>query len=444
MRLISYDCEVFAYDWLVTLKDKETGVYTCIWNDNEALKMALSDDCIYVGFNSKHYDQYIIKAIAAGLSPEEIKRVNDFIIAGGQGWQCPLLDGIYFRFSNVDIRDDTQQGLSLKAIEGHLGMSVKESSVPFDIDRPLTPEEKAETEFYCKHDVDTAERLIDIRKDYLKNKINLGRLAGLDEVKAMGMTNAKLTAAMLKATKKPHDDERKYVYPDNLRKEYIPPEVFAFFDRMYDLSISDSELFKGKFNLNIGECPVTLGYGGIHGAIPNFFWEETEDIVMYNIPMRTGCAIEPETVSRLAKDFSNIRGVKDSSGKFENILAYIHGTDPEHFSVLSGNDALILKTLQNGGKGGITAVANILPEMMVSIYQNWKKGDMVAAEAAQQGIQPIRDCFKYGNPNSIVKRAANLIGQPLGPCRKPFGMVSEETDRVILDTIDRYYSVYKR
>ena len=65
MRLISYDCEVFAYDWLVTLKDKETGVYTCIWNDNEALKMALSDDCIYVGFNSKHYDQYIIKAIAA-------------------------------------------------------------------------------------------------------------------------------------------------------------------------------------------------------------------------------------------------------------------------------------------------------------------------------------------------------------------------------------------
>lgn len=277
MKIVTYDCEVFEWNWLVTFKDKESGIYTCIWDDSEALKACLDDDTIYIGFNSKHYDSYIIKAIVAGLSNQEVKQVNDFIIAGGQGWQCPLLDGIYFRFSNVDIRDDTQQGLSLKAIEGHLGMSVKESSVPFDIDRPLTPEEKAKTEFYCKHDVDTAERLIDIRKDYLKNKINLGRLAGLDEVKAMGMTNAKLTAAMLKATKKPHDDERKYVYPDNLRKEYIPPEVFAFFDRMYDLSISDSELFKGKFNLNIGECPVTLGYGGIHGAIPNFFWEETED-----------------------------------------------------------------------------------------------------------------------------------------------------------------------
>lgn len=278
MRLITYDCEVFAYDWLVVLKDKETGTYTSIWNDNEALKMALSDECIYVGFNSKHYDQYIIKAIAAGFTPEEIKKVNDYIIAGGQGWQCPLLDGIYLRFSNVDIRDDTQQGLSLKAIEGHLGMSVKESSVPFDIDRPLTPEEKAETEFYCKHDVDTAERLIDIRKDYLKNKINIGHLAGLDEVKAMGMTNAKLTAALLKATKTPHDDERDYQYPENLRREFIPQEVFEFFDRMKDESLTSKEVFSDKIEIKIGDCPVTIGYGGIHGAIPNYFWEEGKDV----------------------------------------------------------------------------------------------------------------------------------------------------------------------
>lgn len=275
MRIVSYDCEVFAHDWLVTLKDKETGQYTCIWNDNEALRMALDDSCIYVGFNSKHYDQFIIKAICADFTPEEIKRVNDFII-GGQGWQCPQLEGIYFQFPNVDIRDDTQQGLSLKAIEGHLGMSIKESSVPFDIDRPLTAAERAETEFYCKHDVDTAEKLIDIRKDYLQNKANLGRMAGIDEVKALGMTNAKLTAAMLKATKKDHNDEREYIYPSNLRREYIPEEVFEFFDRLYDKSISDEEIFKSKLKLMIGECPVTLGFGGIHGAIPNFFWEESK------------------------------------------------------------------------------------------------------------------------------------------------------------------------
>lgn len=282
MRIVSYDCEVFAHDWLVTLKDKETGQYTCIWNDNEALRMALDDSCIYVGFNSKHYDQFIIKAICADFTPEEIKRVNDFIIGGGQGWQCPQLEGIYFQFPNVDIRDDTQQGLSLKAIEGHLGMSIKESSVPFDIDRPLTAAERAETEFYCKHDVDTAEKLIDIRKDYLQNKVNLGRMAGIDEVKALGMTNAKLTAAMLKATKKDHNDEREYIYPSNLLREYIPEEVFEFFDRLYDKSISDEEIFKTKLKLIIGDCPVTLGFGGIHGAIPNFFWEESESRGIWN------------------------------------------------------------------------------------------------------------------------------------------------------------------
>ena len=52
MRLISYDCEVFAYDWLVTFKDKETGQRTRIWNDNEVLKMALSEEGVYDGFNS--------------------------------------------------------------------------------------------------------------------------------------------------------------------------------------------------------------------------------------------------------------------------------------------------------------------------------------------------------------------------------------------------------
>ena len=281
MRLVTYDCEVFAHDWLVVFKDKKSAKYTCIWNDNEALADFLSDDCIYVGFNSKHYDQYIIKAIVGGYSPQEVKKVNDYIIGGGQGWQCPMLD-YFFRFNNVDIRDDTQQGLSLKAIEGHLGMPIKESSVPFDIDRPLTDEEREETVFYCKHDVDSTEKLIDLRKDYLENKINLGKLAGLNEVKAMGMTNAKLTSAMLQAKKKQHNDERCYEYPSNLKKEYIPQEVFDFFDRIHDDSLSDDEVFKGKLNIMIGECPVTLGFGGIHGAIPNFIWTESHQRGIWN------------------------------------------------------------------------------------------------------------------------------------------------------------------
>jgi len=167
-------------------------------------------------------------------------------------------------------------------------------------------------------------------------------------------------------------------------------------------------------------------------------------IILYNMPARTGNNLEYTTVAKLAASFKNIKGIKDSSGNFDNILRYIESTDNNSFSVMSGNDSLILWTLMAGGKGGVTAVANILPEVMVSIYKYWVEGDFEKAKEAQDSIRPIRDCFKYGNPNSIVKRAANLIGQPVGPCRKPFGMVSKEADAAIMDTINKYYSQYAK
>ena len=276
MRIITYDFEVFSHDWLVVFKDKETGTYTVIHNDNEALKECIDDETIHVGFNSKHYDQYIMKAVVYGYSPQEVKAVNDFIIGGGQGWECPMLRDQYFRFNNVDIKDDMQMGLSLKAIEGHLGLSVEESTVPFDIDRPLTEEELKKTAKYCIRDVDTTEKLLELRRDYLKSKINIGKLAGIDDVRAMGMTNAKLTAALLQASKKSYDDERQYQYPENLKKELIPTEVFEFFDRMKNPELTDKEIFSSKIEITIGDCPVTIGYGGIHGAIPNYMWRESE------------------------------------------------------------------------------------------------------------------------------------------------------------------------
>ena len=276
MRWYTYDTEVFAHDFIVVFKDKETGEYAVFHNDNASVKEFVTDDAIYCGFNSKGYDQYIIKAICAGFSPEEVKEVNDWIINGGQGWECPLLNGVFFRFNNVDIMDDMQMGLSLKAIEGHLGnLSIEETEVDFNLDRPLSKEELALTIKYCKHDVDATEKVTDIRKNYLNNKMYLGGLKDIEPTKALAMTNAKLTAAYLDARKEfDFNDEREYKYPANLLRDYIPDEVFYFFDRLYDPAISDEELFKSKLNITVGECPVTLGFGGIHGAIP--FHQEEE------------------------------------------------------------------------------------------------------------------------------------------------------------------------
>lgn len=282
MRLIVYDVEVFCEDWLVVLKDMESGKYTVVHNDNEVLKQCITEDNIYVGFNSKHYDQFIIKAICCGFIPQEVKQVNDYLIGGGQGWEYPPLKDFFFRFNNVDIKDDMQMGLSLKAIEGHLGLSVEESTVPFDIDRALTEGELKETAKYCMHDVDTTERLVELRKDYLKTKINLGKRAGIPDVKALSATNAKLTAMMLQAERKEWNDGREYVYPKNLDIAVIPKPILDFFETIHDMSIPDEVLFKTSFEIEIGGMLCKYAWGGAHGSLTGYYEEATEDRVIQN------------------------------------------------------------------------------------------------------------------------------------------------------------------
>ena len=282
MRWFTYDTEVFAHDWIVVFKEKTTGERVVFHNDNEGVRNFITNDAIYCGFNTKHYDQHIIKAICAGFSPEEVKQVNDWLINGGQGWECPLLQGVFFRFNNVDIMDDMQMGLSLKAIEGHLGMSIEETEVDFNLDRPLTQEELELTIKYCIHDVDATEKLTEIRKDYLRTKLNLGRRANIDEVKALSSTNAKLTALMLGAVKQEWNDGREYVYPPNLDLSVIPKEILDFFDTIHDMSIPDDKLFKTYLNSTIGEMPCKFAWGGVHGSLTCYYEESTGDRVIQN------------------------------------------------------------------------------------------------------------------------------------------------------------------
>lgn len=149
-------------------------------------------------------------------------------------------------------------------------------------------------------------------------------------------------------------------------------------------------------------------------------------IVLYNIPARTGNALAPSTVAKLSK-IDNIVGAKDSSGNFDNMLQYIEQTrDSGDFAILSGNDSLILWNLLAGGTGGIAGCANVFPEVMASIYNYFVAGDLANARKAQDSIRSFRGCFKYGNPNTIVKTAVNMLGYPVGKCRAPFNQVPEE------------------
>lgn len=148
-------------------------------------------------------------------------------------------------------------------------------------------------------------------------------------------------------------------------------------------------------------------------------------ILLYNIPARTGNALAPATVQKLSQ-VANIVGAKDSSGNFDNILQYIEKTrgGDKPFTVLSGNDSLILWTLLAGGKGAIAGCANVFPHTMVSIYEKFMAGDFEGTRRAQDSIRPFRDIFKFGNPNTIVKTAVKELGYPVGLCRAPFNSLS--------------------
>ena len=138
-------------------------------------------------------------------------------------------------------------------------------------------------------------------------------------------------------------------------------------------------------------------------------------IVLYNIPARTGNKLLPETVAKLAKDVDVIVGAKDSSGDWENLKAYIQQTRDldKDFYVLSGNDSLILPSLKEGGTGGIAGCSNVYPHVLSSIYNLFKEGRIEEAEAAQESIASFRAVFKYGNPNTVVKKAVAMLGYPV-------------------------------
>ena len=255
MKFILYDWEVFSHDWLVVFKEpgKE---HIVIYNNDDELSRFFNQhkNDIFVGFNNRHYDDFILKAILSGVNP---KVVNDWIITDGkQGWEFPGLNKIFFL--SLDLMADIPGGvgISLKEVESNLGMSIEESNVSFDIDRKLTVEEIKETEFYCKHDVDATERLYYERFDYIKSKLQIINAFKLP-ITCISMTNAQLTAEVMGARKRKYYDENIYDMPSCV--DVKDREVLAFFENPQDAS--------RHLDKDICGVPHTIAYGGLHGAI---------------------------------------------------------------------------------------------------------------------------------------------------------------------------------
>lgn len=263
--MIFYDFEVFKNDWLVVALDMSEQREHVIINDVEGLERFYNDHKrdVWVGFNSRNYDQYILKGILAGFNPKEI---NDFIILqGNRGWQ---FSDTFRRIPlyNYDVMQNIDRGL--KVFEGFLGSNIKESSVPFDIDRKLTPDELQETVEYCRHDVEQTVEVFLRRKADFDAQMALLKMFKLP-LADISKTKAQLSAKILGASRRTYDDEFDIDFPDTLilRKYrdvlewYKQPE-----NRKYHVDPENPKSRKMKLEIDIAGVPHIFAWGGVHGA----------------------------------------------------------------------------------------------------------------------------------------------------------------------------------
>ncbi len=141
-------------------------------------------------------------------------------------------------------------------------------------------------------------------------------------------------------------------------------------------------------------------------------------MLIYNIPARTNINVSPEVVKVLA-DNKYIIGIKDSSGNMDNLKGYIDASEGKDFDVLCGSDSKILTALKLGAKGAVASTSNLIPEVIVGIYDNFIKGDLDKAQECQEALECLRLTMKLAGTPAVLKKSLQLIGINAGNPAKP-------------------------
>ena len=253
--MLFFDFEVFKYDWLVVAIDPIQKKEHIIVNNKyelEKLYKTYKRD-IWVGFNCRNYDQYILKGILCGFDP---KVINDWIIVKGRkGWEFSSL------FNKIPLNlYDVMPGIpiSLKVLEGFQGFSIHESSVDFNIDRKLTPKELEETINYCRFDVLNTIEVFIKRKNEFDSQMSLVQTFNLP-LSHLGKTQAQLAAIILGAKKKRFKDEWNIRLPHTAQLGRYKAVGEWFLDKA-------NHCYDCKLDTEICGLTHTIAWGGIHAG----------------------------------------------------------------------------------------------------------------------------------------------------------------------------------
>ena len=157
-------------------------------------------------------------------------------------------------------------------------------------------------------------------------------------------------------------------------------------------------------------------------------------IILYNVPSRTGCNLQPETIAALVKNVKNIVGVKEASGNISQIakVKLLCGDD---IDLYSGNDDQVVPILSLGGIGVISVLSNVAPKETHNMVMDYLNGDVDKARQMQLKAIPLIDAL-FSEVNPIpVKKALNLMGWEAGPLRAPLTEMEASHAEVLKKTM---------
>ena len=265
--IITYDIEVLKYDWIMVFKEGDND-YRVIHNDTKELEAYIDSlnksKAILVGFNNYHYDDVVLAGVLLGKDPYEISK--KLIITG---------ERVNYKLNMItlDVMQELPLGVGLKSSQANLGMSIVETPIDFNLDRPCTKEELELLIKYCKNDVKDTEMLFKKRADYFQAKFEIVNEFGLP-VPMVKKTRAILSSKVLKCQDKNIPKDRLHIdYDPHINWELIPKEVAEFFKKCeYDYRCGGDykEIESRKLKLLVAGVPHVYAFGGIHGAIEKY------------------------------------------------------------------------------------------------------------------------------------------------------------------------------
>lgn len=267
-------------------------------------------DKTLVGYNNHYYDDRIMKALMTDHAKDDdfrqkmVKTANDSIINNEPlGWLRNTNDLPYKSldcFQQIDVSRP-----SLKKVEGNMGVSIIESSVPFDIDRELTPDENLETLKYCEYDVLNTVRIFKMRKDYYESKdavINM-----LEDDYARGKAYKWNTTSIIASLLEPKKKAPAYrVLPSKETLSHVNEDVRKMWAEL--IKTTDYKFDVKKVVITEFGNEIEFGWGGLHGTPKGFL--ETRNVRLADVG------------SMYPSILINLNGLGDKTKQYKEILDY--------------------------------------------------------------------------------------------------------------------------